>query len=236
MAKPCILELGGHAPAIVCADADPQKAARLLAVSKFRNAGQICVSPTRFYVHETLVRQFVRVMLDHVGGLKVGPGIEPDTTLGPLANARRLAHALELVDDARHLGATMVWGGERHGSRGYFMKPTVMADVPAGARILSEEPFAPIVPILPFSDLDAAIESANATPFALAAYAFTDRAGAQRRLADRLDCGILCINHTRTSTPATPFGGGRQSGYGREGGPEGLDGYLETRLVSVAEA
>ena len=236
VAKPCLLELGGHAPAIVCADGDPVKAAKLLAVAKFRNAGQICVSPTRFYVHEQHRRPFCTAMIDYVSRLTLGPGMEESTTLGPLANARRLDHALDLVADARRLGATVLWGGERHGASGYFMKPTVLTDVPENARILQEEPFAPIVPILTYSDLDAAIESANGTPFALAAYAFTDSATLQRRLADRLDCGILCINHTRTSTPATPFGGSRLSGYGREGGPEGLDGYLTTKLVSVAKA
>jgi succinate-semialdehyde dehydrogenase/glutarate-semialdehyde dehydrogenase len=236
--KPVIMELGGHAPVIVCADADPARAARLGVTAKSRNAGQVCVAPTRFYVHDAVHDAFVADFVRNAEALRLGNGLARDTQMGPLANARRLEAMEGFVEDASAQGARIVSGGRRFrgedNGTGNFFPLTVLADVPETARCMREEPFGPLALIVRVSSLDEALEKANALPYALAAYAFTDSARAIARMADELDCGNLAVNHLTASFPETPFGGTKDSGYGREGGTEGLEGYMTAKLVSVA--
>ncbi|MFD7709673.1 NAD-dependent succinate-semialdehyde dehydrogenase [Streptomyces sp. NPDC059785] len=230
--KPALMELGGHAPVIVCADADPGQAARRAARAKFFNAGQVCTSPSRFLVHESLTEDFTAEFVKAAEALVVGAGLEPGTTMGPLANERRLRSAERLTADAVRRGATVRTGGERPDRPGYFFQPTVLTDVPADAELLSEEPFGPLAPILSFSDLDDALATANSLPYGLAAYGFTRSAATAERLSDGLEAGILSLNHCGGSVHEAPSGGVKDSGYGREGGPEALDAYLITKRVS----
>ncbi|GAB7106041.1 NAD-dependent succinate-semialdehyde dehydrogenase [Streptomyces phaeofaciens JCM 4814] len=230
--KPSLMELGGHAPVIVCADADPVRAARGAARAKFANAGQVCTSPSRFLVHESLVEEFTATFVKAAEAVVVGDGLEPGTTMGPLANERRLTALERLTADAVAKGAKVLTGGERLDRPGYFFAPTVLTDVPEDADLMSEEPFGPIAPIVPFTDLDAALAVANALPYGLAAYGFTDSAATAEKLVDRLEAGILSLNHCGGSVHEAPSGGVKDSGYGREGGPEALDAYLVTKRVS----
>ncbi|WP_327673144.1 MULTISPECIES: NAD-dependent succinate-semialdehyde dehydrogenase [unclassified Streptomyces] len=230
--KPSLMELGGHAPVVVCADAGPVKAARRAAQAKFFNAGQVCTSPSRFLVHESLYEEFVAEFVKATEEVVTGDGLDPATTMGPLANERRLVAAERLTADAVSRGATVRTGGLRPGKAGYFFAPTVLTDVPADAQIMSEEPFAPLAPIVPFSDLDEALGVANSLPFGLAAYGFTESAATAEKLSAGLDAGILSINHCGGSVHEAPSGGVKDSGYGREGGPEALDAYLVTKRVS----
>lgn len=230
--KPCLMELGGHAPVIVCADADPVAAARRAAAAKFVNAGQVCTSPSRFLVHESLHDAFVAEFTKAADAVVVGNGLEPGVTMGPLANARRLKAMEDIVADAVSGGATVVRGGGRLDRQGYFFAPTILTGVAADARVMQEEPFGPIAPITPFSDLGEALATANALPYGLAAYGFTRSAATAERLVRDLQAGILSINHCGGSVHEAPSGGVKSSGYGREGGPEGLDGYLVTKRVS----
>jgi succinate-semialdehyde dehydrogenase/glutarate-semialdehyde dehydrogenase len=230
--KPNIMELGGHAPVIVCADADPVAAAKGCAAGKFVNAGQVCTSPSRFLVHESLVTPFTDAFVEAAKKVVVGNGLEPDIQMGPLANARRLKSVENLVADAIDKGATVLCGGKRHGTRGYFYEPTVLTGVPEQSQLMQTEPFGPIVPISAYSDLEQALQSANALPYGLAAYGFTQSAATANLLMRRLEAGILSINHTGGSVVEAPSGGVKESGYGREGGGEGLEGYLITKRVS----
>jgi len=230
--KPAIMELGGHAPVIVCADADPVAAARLSAKTKYRNAGQICMSPTRFMVHESLYERFVETFVATAKSLRVGSGFEAGMEMGPLANARRRDAIEKLITQAVQQGARLRTGGERIGERGYFFTPTVLTDVPTGCDILQTEPFGPVALISPFSDLDEAIARANATPYGLSAYAFTDSASTAHKLGNELECGVVSINHFAGAGHDTPFGGVKDSGYGREGGADCFEGYLAQKLVS----
>ncbi|MFD9316228.1 NAD-dependent succinate-semialdehyde dehydrogenase [Streptomyces sp. NPDC060053] len=230
--KPSLMELGGHAPVIVCADADPVRAARRAARAKFVNAGQVCTSPSRFLVHESLVAEFTAEFVKAAEAVVVGDGLEPGTTMGPLANERRLKSLERLVADAVARGAKVLTGGERPDRPGYFFAPTVLTDVPEDAELLHEEPFGPIAPIVPFSDLDEALDAANALPYGLAAYGFTDSAATAEKLSAELEAGILSLNHCGGSVHEAPSGGVKDSGYGREGGPEALDAYLVTKRVS----
>ena len=230
--KPAVMELGGHAPVIVCGDADPVSAAALTARSKFRNAGQICIAPTRFFVHARAYDRFVEAFASVARGLKVGPGLDEATEMGPLANPRRLAAMERLIADAAARGARVVAGGARIGNRGCFFAPTVLADVPDDCAAMREEPFGPLALIARFDDIDDAIARANSTPYGLAAYAFTDSARDATRLGDRLECGVMSINHLGGASPDIPFGGVKDSGFGREGGSECFDGYMTTKLVS----
>jgi succinate-semialdehyde dehydrogenase/glutarate-semialdehyde dehydrogenase len=230
--KPAIMELGGHAPVIVCSDADPVAAARGSVMGKFVNAGQVCTSPSRFLVHESIHERFLDSFVEATKALKVGDGFAEGVKMGPMANRRRLNAAGELVADATKRGAKILCGGERIGNRGFFFAPTVLRDVPLDARIMNEEPFAPIAPIVPFRDLDAALEIANSLPYGLAAYGFTQSAATAAYLTDHLEAGILSINHTSGSVSEAPSGGVKESGYGREGGAEALDAYLITKRVS----
>ncbi|MFI0235008.1 NAD-dependent succinate-semialdehyde dehydrogenase [Streptomyces sp. NPDC016845] len=230
--KPSLMELGGHAPVIVCADADPVRAARRAARAKFFNAGQVCTSPSRFLVHESRYEAFTAEFVKAAEALTTGDGLDPATTMGPLANARRVAAAERLTADAISRGATLRTGGTRPDRPGHFFAPTVLTDVAPDAQIMSEEPFAPIAPIVPFGDLDDALAVANSLPFGLAAYGFTESAATAERLCAELEAGILSINHCGGSVHEAPSGGVKDSGYGREGGPEALDAYLVTKRVS----
>lgn len=230
--KPCLMELGGHAPVIVCADADPVAAARKAAFAKFVNAGQVCTSPSRFLVHEDVYDEFVTAFVAAADRVVVGDGLDDGVTMGPLANPRRLKAMEEFVADAVGRGATLVRGGERLDRAGFFFAPTVLTDVPADARVMREEPFGPIAPIVPFGDLDEALKIANSLPYGLAAYGFTRSAKVAEKLVSGFEAGILSINHCGGSVHEAPSGGVKQSGYGKEGGPEGLDGYLITKRVS----
>jgi succinate-semialdehyde dehydrogenase / glutarate-semialdehyde dehydrogenase len=230
--KPSIMELGGHAPVIVCADADPERAAAAVAASKFVNAGQVCTSPSRIYAHESVHDRFLEALVEASSAVKVGNGLEPGVRMGPLANPRRLAAMEELVADARDHGGSVLCGGSRIEGDGLFFEPTVLADVPAEARVMREEPFGPLAPVASFSELDEALAAANALPYGLAAYGFTESAATADRLKRGLEAGILSINHCGGSIPEAPSGGVKESGYGKEGGSEGLDGYLITKRIS----
>lgn len=229
---PVLMELGGHAPVIVCEDTDVEAAARASAIRKMRNAGQVCTSPTRFFVHEKIFDQFLEVFTARSEETVVGNGMEPGVEMGPMANERRLLAMAELVDDARSAGADLTTGGSRIGSTGYFFEPTVLANVPAHARIMQEEPFGPLAIVNPVDSLDTAIEQANSVPYGLASYGFTNRADYVDRMIDRVEAGNLSINTLEASLPETPFGGVKSSGYGREGGAEGLHHYTVIKNVS----
>lgn len=230
--KPSIMELGGHCPVIVAGDVDPAWAGRAAAISKSRNAGQVCVAPTRFYVHRSVHARFVAAFSETLDAMQMGNGLDPNSEVGPLANERRLLAMQDLVDDAVAQGARLVTGGKRHGETGYFYPMTILDNVPDQARVMSEEPFGPIAVVQPYDDLDAAIAKANALPFGLSAYGFTHDAETAARLAHCLECGTLSINHYVASVAETPFGGVKDSGYGREGGIEGLHCYTSVKNVS----
>jgi succinate-semialdehyde dehydrogenase / glutarate-semialdehyde dehydrogenase len=230
--KPAIMELGGHGPVIVCDDVDPVATAEASVVSKSRNAGQVCVAPTRFFVHESHFDAFARTFADRAANLRIGNGMDPATQLGPLANARRVEAMERLVSDAKSRGARVLAGGERLAAKGYYYPLTVLADVPDDALAMKQEPFGPLALINPVRDLDEAIAKANALPFGLAAYAFTGSADNVQRISADLETGNLTINHFVASTAETPFGGVKDSGYGREGGIEGLACYTVTKNVS----
>ncbi len=230
--KPVIMELGGHGPVIVCDDVDPVATAATSVVGKSRNAGQVCVSPTRFFVQEQIYKQFEAAFAEKAQAIRVGDGLDPSSQMGPLANSRRIDMMEGLVADARTRGARVLAGGSRIGNRGYFFPLTVLAEVPDDARAMQEEPFGPLALINPVKTLDEAIEKANALPFGLAAYAFTRSAQNADRLANGIEVGNLSINHFVASSAETPFGGVKDSGYGREGGTEGLQCYTVTKNVS----
>jgi succinate-semialdehyde dehydrogenase / glutarate-semialdehyde dehydrogenase len=230
--KPAIMELGGHCPVIVCDDADPVAAAAASAMGKSRNAGQVCVAPTRFFVHQNIYGKFTEAFAEKARAIKVGDGLDPSSQMGPLANHRRIEAMEMFVADAKSKGARLLAGGERLGNRGYHYPLTVLADVPDEARAMHEEPFGPLALINPVSSLDEAIEKANALPFGLAGYAFTNSARNADRLAEGVEVGNLSINNLVASLAETPFGGVKESGYGREGGTEGLSHYTVVKNVS----
>lgn len=226
-----LMELGGHAPVIVCEDTDVKSAAISGAVRKMRNAGQVCTSPTRFFVHERIFDQFAATFVERAAATAVGNGMNQDVEMGPLANDRRVPALTSLVEDAHSKGATVATGGTAQDRPGYFFQPTVLLNVPETARIMQEEPFGPIAVLNPVSSLDHAIAQANAVPYGLAGYAFTNRADYIDRLIDEVEVGNLSINTLEASMPETPFGGVKSSGYGREGGTEGLDNYMIVKNV-----
>ncbi len=230
--KPVVMELGGHGPVIVCADADPVATALASVMVKTRNAGQICVSPTRWIVDDSIYDRFVETAAKRAAELRMGSGIDAATEVGPLANPRRVEAIAALVEDARARGARIAAGGNQPAGEGFFYPVTIIADMPPECRMLHEEPFGPLLLVQRFGDLDEAIAMANSLPFGLAAYAFTDSASNADRLMDGLECGTLSINHFVASLPETPFGGVKDSGYGREGGPEGLESYTVVKNVS----
>lgn len=227
-----LMELGGHAPVIVCEDTDVEAAAITSARRKMRNAGQVCTSPTRFFVHRTIFDEFVDVFTRRVSSLVVGDGLDPKVDMGPLANDRRLAALTDLVADACGAGAELLTGGDRAASPGYFFEPTVLAHVPDRARVMQVEPFGPLAIVNPVDSLDDAIERANSVPYGLAAYGFTNRADYVDRMVDGVEAGNLSINTLEASLPETPFGGVKSSGYGREGGSEGLSPYMIVKNLS----
>ena len=229
---PVLMELGGHAPVIVCEDTDVETAAISGAIRKMRNAGQVCTSPTRFFVHESIFEQYADAFVSRAAETIVGNGFEPNVEMGPLANDRRVAALTELVDDARDQGAEVRTGGSRLGDKGYFFEPTVLVNVPDSARVMQEEPFGPLAMINPVASLDEAIEKANSVPYGLAAYGFTNRADYVDRMIEGIEAGNVSINTLEASLPETPFGGVKHSGYGREGGTEGLHNYMITKNVS----
>jgi succinate-semialdehyde dehydrogenase/glutarate-semialdehyde dehydrogenase len=230
--KPAIMELGGHAPVIVCDDVDPVAAGAAAVIGKSRNAGQVCVSPTRWFVEEKIYEPFARSFADKAASLKIGNGLDPATQLGPLANARRVEAMAEFVADAKAKGGRVLSGGARLANRGYYFPLTVLADLPDDARAMREEPFGPIAMVSPVKSLDEAIARANELPYGLAAYAFTNSAKKAEQLADGIEVGNLSINHYVASIAETPFGGVKDSGYGREGGSEGLTHYTVVKNVS----
>jgi succinate-semialdehyde dehydrogenase/glutarate-semialdehyde dehydrogenase len=232
--KRVTMELGGHAPAIVFEDADVDAAAKLLSANKFRNAGQVCVSPTRFLVHETVYGSFVDKFVSAAKSLKVGDGLDKDTRMGPLANGRRVEAMERLVADAVAKGAKIETGGKRIGNKGFFFEPTVLTDVPLDARIMNEEPFGPIAPIAAFKNFDDVIEEANRLPYGLAAYAYTRSAKTAAAVGAGLESGMVSINHHGLALPEVPFGGIKDSGYGSEGGSEAIEAYLNTKFVTQA--
>ena len=229
---PVLMELGGHAPVIVCEDTDVEAAAITGAVRKMRNAGQVCTSPTRFFVHESIFEAYTEIFVRRAAKTVVGNGIEPGVEMGPLANDRRVAALTGLVEDARDRGAEIRTGGSRLDGKGYFFQPTVLANVPDDAHVMQEEPFGPLAIINPVGSLDEAIEKANSVPYGLAAYGFTNRADYVDRMVEGVEAGNISINTLEASLPETPFGGVKSSGYGREGGTEGLYNYMITKNLS----
>ena len=230
--KRVTMELGGHAPAIVFADADVDGAARMLAGAKFRNAGQVCVAPTRFLVHESVYPRFVDSFVAAASAIKVGSGMEKETRMGPLANSRRVEAMQMFVADAVAQGAKLLLGGKRIGTEGYFFEPTVLTEVPMSARIMQEEPFGPIAPIASFKDFDEVVAEANRLPFGLAAYAFTKSLKTASAIGSAFESGMVSINHFGLALPEVPFGGVKDSGYGSEGGTEAIEAYLNTKFIT----
>ena len=234
--KKITLELGGHAPVVVFDDVDVIKVAKIAAAGKHRNSGQVCISPTRFYVHESIHRRFVETFADVFKNLLVGDGLDENVKMGPMANPRRVDAMEGFVSDARAHGATVQCGGERIGNQGFFFQPSVLTEVPDNARIMTEEPFGPVAPIVSFSDYDEVIERANSLPFGLAAYAFTASEGRALGLAADLQAGMVAINSLLVASPETPFGGVKESGIGREAGIEGILEHMEMKTVSLTGA
>jgi len=230
----CTLELGGHAPVIVFADADIEAAARDTAAFKFRNAGQVCVAPSRFYIERPAYNDFVDAFVNIARELKVGDGLDESTQMGPMANARRIEAMQALQDDADACGAEVLHGGSRLGERGYFWRPTVLANVPDDARVMTDEPFGPVAPMGAFDDVDDAIARANGLPYGLASYLFTGSEATAQRVVDGLESGTVGVNTLLPAQPDTPLGGVKHSGYGYEGGREGLDAFLHLKLVTQA--
>jgi succinate-semialdehyde dehydrogenase/glutarate-semialdehyde dehydrogenase len=231
--KRVTMELGGHAPVIVAEDADVTLAVKAAGGAKFRNAGQVCISPTRFLVHESLRNDFAAALAKYAQGLKVGEGSSEGVQMGPLANSRRLTAMADFARDAVERGASIVAGGERIGEVGNFYAPTILNDVPLDAKVFNEEPFGPMAAIRPFNTLEEAIAEANRLPFGLAGYAFTSSLKNAHLLSQRLEVGMLWINQPAAPWPEMPFGGIKDSGYGSEGGPEALEAYLNTRSISI---
>ena len=231
--KRSTMELGGHAPVIICDDADIDMAVKLLVPHKFRNAGQVCVSPTRFYVQEGAYERFVAEFVKKTQALKVGDGMQADTRMGPLAQARRVGALAGFIDDARERGATLLAGGAPiPGSGGSFFAPTVLADLPENSRFMTEEPFGPVAGIVRFKTLEEAIQRSNSLPFGLAAYAFTTSTKHAQMISSGIEAGMVSINHIGLGMAEAPFGGIKDSGMGSEGGTETFDGYLNTKFVT----
>ncbi|MGF6549470.1 NAD-dependent succinate-semialdehyde dehydrogenase [Paraburkholderia youngii] len=229
--KPVLMELGGHAPVLVCEGVDGAAVGRLAARGKTNASGQICASPSRFIVHHSVYQDFVSAFAETVNSVQVGDGFRKDVQMGPVASARRLAAMQSLVDDARKRGARIAAGGNRIGNIGYFFEPTVLADVPFDADAMTTEPFGPLCACVSVNDLGEAITLANSLSVGLAAYAFTNSLQDAERISRELDCGVLSINHFGTPDADTPFGGVKDSGVGREGGPSTLDAYIVTKTV-----
>ncbi|WPU22725.1 NAD-dependent succinate-semialdehyde dehydrogenase [Cedecea neteri] len=234
--KRVTMELGGHAPVIIAEDADIELAIRALGTAKFRNAGQTCISPTRFLVHENVRAAFTAGLVRWAEELRPGSGLDNATQIGPLANARRVTAIETLVEEAIAKGAKLLTGGKRIGQEGNFYAPTVLDDVPLDARIFNEEPFGPVALIRGFTDLEEAISEANRLDYGLAAYAFSRSAKTIHQLSQRIETGMLWVNQPMTPSAELPFGGVKDSGYGTEGGPEAVEAYLNIRSISITHA
>lgn len=232
--KRTTMELGGHAPVVVFDDADLDKTLDLLAPAKCRNAGQVCVSPTRFYIQDGIYDRFVEGFASRLAQVEIGDGLVESTRMGPMANPRRIEAMERLIPDAVEHGARIVTGGERYGDRGFFWRPTLLADVPVTARIMNEEPFGPVAVMTRFTDLDDAVEHANRLPYGLAAFAFTESAKRALLIGDAIEAGIVGINTTMIAGADSPFGGVKESGHGSEDGPEGLEACLVTKAIHQA--
>lgn len=230
--KRMTMELGGHAPVLVFDDADVSTTASLLARLKTRNAGQVCVSPTRFFVQNGIYEHFVPAFCEALQAIKVGHGLEDGVQMGPLIHARRFQAISDLVEDAREAGAKVLVGGQRVGARGHFHAPTVLADVPNEARVMCEEPFGPIAALTRFDNVDDAITRANALPFGLASYVFTRSIDTATRVSNAIEAGMVNINHSGMAHPELPFGGMKDSGFGSEGGTESFDSFLVTKMIT----
>jgi succinate-semialdehyde dehydrogenase / glutarate-semialdehyde dehydrogenase len=231
--KRVTMELGGHAPVIVAEDADIALAVKSAGAAKFRNAGQVCISPTRFLVHESITKEFAAALVKHAQGLKVGVGSEEGVHMGPLANPRRVTAMAEFTEDAVKHGATVASGGERIGGEGNFWQPTILTNVPLEAKVFNDEPFGPMAAIRSFNTLDEAISEANRLPYGLAGYGFTSSLKNADLLARRVEVGMMWINMPALPSAEMPFGGVKDSGYGSEGGPEAMDAYLNARSISI---
>jgi succinate-semialdehyde dehydrogenase/glutarate-semialdehyde dehydrogenase len=229
------LELGGHAPFIVFPDADPEVGAKIAVTGKFRNNGQVCIAPSRFYVHKDVEKKFTEAAVEFARGLKLGNGLEPGIEVGPMFEKKALQSTVELVEDARRTGAQVLTGGKRaeRFDKGYFFEPTVLKGLSMSAKIMTEEPFAPVMPLLDFSKLDEVIAAANNTRYGLAAYVFTNDLTVAWKMAEGIEAGIIGVNDPVPAVPQCPFGGMKESGLGRELGHEGLEAYLETKYVSM---
>lgn len=231
--KPITMELGGHSPVVVFEDADVERAAKMLARFKIRNAGQVCISPTRFYIHQDIFEQFKDTFTNTLADIKVDDGLKEGTDMGPLAHERRLTSMQQFVDDATQKGAKVLLGGENTSERkGYFYMPTVLIDVPKEARVMTEEPFGPIAPLVPFTDHEAVIQEANSLPYGLSSYVFTNNLQTAHKASTEIQAGMVNINHFGSALPEAPFGGVKDSGIGSEGGKETFDGYLVTKFVT----
>jgi len=230
--KHMTMELGGHSPVIVFEDADVERAAKMLATFKARNAGQVCVSPTRFYVHKRVYDRFLADFVDTLRTIRVGDGMLPDTQMGPLAHQRRVPALSRFVEDAAARGAKFALGGDVPANQGSFFPLTVVTDLPADSMLMTQEPFGPIAGVVPFEDTDAVIRQANALPFGLSSYVFTNSLQTAHRAATGIEAGMVNINHFGSALPETPFGGVKDSGIGSEGGSETFDGYLVTKFVT----
>ena len=232
--KKATMELGGHAPAIVFNDADVEAASKMLAAAKFRNAGQVCISPTRFLIQDGVYDQFVERFTTLAKAVKVGNGMEKGVTMGPLANPRRVAAMETLIADAVQKGAEVRTGGKRIGNVGNFFEPTVMTGVNTEMRVMNEEPFGPLAAIAPFSGMDELVEEANRLPYGLASYAFTRSTSTAAKVAGAVEAGMMTINHIGLALPEVPFGGVKDSGHGSEGGSEAIEAYLNFKFVTQA--
>ncbi|HEX4694390.1 NAD-dependent succinate-semialdehyde dehydrogenase [Sphingomonas sp.] len=228
------MELGGHSPVLVFDDCDLEKTLDTLVAHKFRNAGQVCVSPTRFHVQEGIYDRFVAGFAERTNKLTVGSGLDAASTMGPMANQRRPEAIAAMVEDARSIGARMLVGGEASGAGGFFYNPTVIADVPLEAKAMNDEPFGPLALIRPFATDDDAIAEANRLPYGLAAYCFTENGRRQNLLSETVEAGMVAINQVRLTWPDAPFGGVKESGFGSEDGPEGIMAHLVTKSVHIA--
>jgi succinate-semialdehyde dehydrogenase/glutarate-semialdehyde dehydrogenase len=232
--KRVTMELGGHAPTIVFDDADIDLASKLLAFGKLRNAGQVCISPTRFLVQEKVYDAFLGKFTSGVKSVKIGDGLDKETRMGPMANPRRIAAMEAFIADAVQKGARLETGGHRIGNKGNFFEPTVLTEVPQEARVMNEEPFGPLAVVAPFAGFDDVVAEANRLPYGLAAYAFTRSAKTAAAIAASVETGMISINHHGLALPEVPFGGVKDSGYGSEGGSEAIESYLNTKFVSQA--
>lgn len=230
--KRVTMELGGHSPAIVFQDADPVQAARILVGGKYRNAGQVCIAPSRFYVHSSIEDAFVTAFVSEARKLKLGDGTELSSTMGPMANPRRLDAMDGFMRDPA-LGGETLLGGARTGNRGYFFEPTVVYNASDEARLMREEPFGPIAPIAAFDDFDEVVAKDNALPYGLAAYVFTSSTKTALAASDEIESGMVAVNSLSMTLTETPMGGVKDSGQGYEGGVEGIEGYLNRKFVSL---